>query len=198
MRSLAVLMGLVASTVTWAGERTVVVCLAQNPEVDYRIQALAQSYANRIYHSIGIELRWKGSCKKAQRNAPGTPFAPNLDTLGLEWAPKAPAKIPPGARASAHPFQPTGTRITLYLDRLQPVLEDRPLSAAILGHVLVHEIGHVLLGYDGHAKEGLMKATWSEAEQYAMRCRPMPFTGKEGERLRQRLDRHSLVLTAAR
>jgi hypothetical protein len=43
-----------------------------------------------------------------------------------------------------------------------------------------------------------MKAMWSAAEQSRMLCRPMGFTGEEGERLRQRLDRRSLVLAATR
>jgi hypothetical protein len=198
MRSLMVLIGLMASTVSWAGERTVIVCLTQTPEVEFRIQALAQGYASRIYHSVGIGLRWKAFCTEAERDAPGTAFDPNLATLGLEWAPEAPAKISRTALASARPFRPTGTRITLYLDRLQPVLEDHFLAPVILGHVFAHEIGHILLGSDGHAEEGLMKATWSPAEQYAIRCRPMLFTSDEGERMRQRLGRRPPVLTATR
>jgi Zn-dependent protease with chaperone function len=198
MRKIAMLMSLVASTISWAGERTVTICLAPHPEVNYTTQVLAQDYASRIYHAIGIELRWKSSCPQAEEDAPATPFAPNLTTLGIEWAPKAPATISPAARASAHPFQPTGPRITLYLDRLRPMLQERRLAAAVLGHVLAHEIGHVLLGHNGHAQEGLMKAIWSAAEQRAMLCRPMPFTTEQGEQLRQTLDRRPVVLVAAR
>lgn len=189
MRKTAVVMSLVASTISWADERTVTLCLAPHPEVDYKIQALAQDYASRIYRSIGIELRWKSSCPEAEREAPATLFVPHLTTLGIEWAAKAPAMISPAARASARPFQSTGPRITLYLDHLKPVLQERHLAAAVLGHVLAHEIGHILLGHNGHADEGLMKATWSAAEQRAMLYRPMRFTVDQGEQLRRTLDR---------
>jgi hypothetical protein len=200
MRKMAMLMSLVASTVSWAGERgrTVTLCLAPHPEVDYGIQAFAQGYASRIYRAIGIELRWKHSCPKAERDAPGTSFAPNLTTLGIEWTPKAPATIPVAARAAARPFQSTGPRITLYLDRLRRVLEDRPLAAAVLGHILAHEIGHVLLGHNGHSLEGLMKALWSTTEQSGMLHRPMEFTAQQGEQLRQALDRRSMVVATGR
>jgi DDE superfamily endonuclease len=55
------------------------------------------------------------------------------------------------------------------------------LAAAVLGHVLAHEIGHILLGHNGHADEGLMKATWSAAEQRAMLYRPMRFPADQSE-----------------
>jgi hypothetical protein len=198
MRKIAMLMSLVASTMSGAGARTVTLCLAPHPEVNYTIQALAQDYASRIYHSISIELRWKSACPPAERDTPGTPSAPNLPTLRIEWAEKAPATIPMAARASARPFQPTGPRITLYLDRLKPVLQERHLAAAVLGHVLAHEIGHILLGHNGHADEGLMKATWSAAEQRAMLYRPMRFTADQSEQLRRTLDRGPVVLAATR
>ncbi len=72
------------------------------------------------------------------------------------------------------------------------------LAAVVLGHVLAHEIGHVLLGHNGHAREGLMKATWSATEQTAMRHRSLSFTAEEGGHLRQQLDRGSLILAATR
>ena len=33
--------------------------------------------------------------------------------------------------------------------------------AVILGRVTAHEIGHLLLGTNGHAPAGLMRATWN-------------------------------------
>jgi hypothetical protein len=161
------------------------------------IQGLAQGYASRIYQSIGIELRWKSICSEAEWNAPGTQLIPNLVTIGIQWVPKAPAAIiSAGARASARPFQPTGKRISLYVDRLMPILEDRYLASAVLGHVLAHEIGHVLLRDDNHSADGLMKAVWTTREQTAMLRQLMRFSEDQSERLRQVLDRRSVVLAS--
>jgi hypothetical protein len=90
--------------------------------VNYTIQVLAQGYASRIYHSIGIELRWKRSCPKIEWDNPDTAFTAGLTTSGIEWAGKAPLRMQPGAWASARPFQRTGNRITLYLDQLTDLL----------------------------------------------------------------------------
>ena len=48
MRKMTMLMSLMASTISGAGEHTVTICLSPRPEVNYMIQALAQDYASRI------------------------------------------------------------------------------------------------------------------------------------------------------
>jgi hypothetical protein len=194
MNGRAMVMAYLATALGWAGDRTVTICFKTNPEVDYKIQALAQGYATRIYGSIGIELHWKVTCSQAEWNAPGTDAAPNLASIGIAWVPKAPQTIPLGARASARPFQATGDRVSLYLDRIIPVLEQREPAAAILGHILAHEIGHVLLGHDAHATHGLMKGIWNDVEQTLYR--PMQFTAEDAAQIHRRL-RGSLALSAA-
>lgn len=37
--------------------------------------------------------------------------------------------------------------------------------AKMLGHVIAHEIGHLLLPYDSHAPRGVMRAEW-DREQF--------------------------------
>src|SRR5689334_633222 len=96
-----ILMTYLASALGCAGERSVTICFDRTPDLDYKIQALAQGYATRIHRSIGIELYWKATCSEAEWNLPGIDAAPNLVTIGIGWAPKAPRTIPPGARASA-------------------------------------------------------------------------------------------------
>ncbi|HEY8750297.1 MAG TPA: hypothetical protein VIM11_20095 [Tepidisphaeraceae bacterium] len=197
MTKATMLLGFMLSTVGWAGERSVTVCLPRSPKVeDDQTVWLAKGYATRIYRLIGVELRWKSTCSQAEIEAAGTRLAPNLTTVGIEWARTAPAALPPGARAAARPFQPTGTRITVYQDRVAFPMGDRTRAAAVLGHVLAHEIGHVLLGHDGHSQEGLMKPHWSGREQNGMWCKLISFTAVEGEIIRRRLDRRRVGLAA--
>lgn len=197
MRNVPILTVLLVNTIGWAGERKLTVCLPFYPAVNSSIQGLAKGYATHIYRSIGIELRWKSICSEAELNAPGSQFAPNLAIIGIGWASKAPGTIPTNARASARPFEPTGQRITLFLDRLSPTFDDRYLASAILGHVLAHEIGHVLLGHNGHSADGLMKAGWTADEQVGLLHRPMRFSEDQAERLRQVLDHRSTMLASS-
>lgn len=187
-----------AAAMSEAGESTLLVCLPANPSIDFQTMSVAQGYATRIYRKIGLDLRWKGHCSDAELDLPGTSTQPNLATLGIQWTAKAPADAASTVRASAQPFQATGVRIMLYSDRLAPVLQqERNLAAAILGHILAHEIGHVLLRHNNHATEGVMKQSWCDAEVRAMRVRPLRFTDYQAAQIHESLRRGPVTLTAA-
>ncbi len=195
MTNITMLLGFVLSTSSWAGERSLTVCLAPSQTVEYdQILAQAKGYATRLYRSIGLDLRWKATCSSIELETLGTLSAPNLSTIGVEWVATAPVTLPAGARASARPFQTTGIRITLYQDRIFLLLKENHRGAAVLGHVLAHEIGHVLLGHNAHGRKGLMQPAWSNLEQSAMRHTPMAFTSEEAESIRRRLDDRSVML----
>ena len=60
------------------------------------------------------------------------------------------------------------------------------LPATLLGHVIAHEVGHVLLR-EGHAPKGLMRAKWVDPELLQARTGGLGFTATEGHRIRSRL-----------
>ena len=59
-------------------------------------------------------------------------------------------------------------------------------TGELLGCVVAHELGHLLLGTASHSSTGLMSAVWQDPElRQAMRGN-LFFTGDEGERMRFR------------
>lgn len=189
MRKALLMMLAVAITGTaWAGDRTVTACLGRDARVSAELQWLAQGYATRLYKAIGVELRWDRRCDAAEKAGLSTPNGNNPHVISMEWASVAPPNASPKAYAAARPFQTTGTRITLFVDRLKPVLEEPSLGAAVLGHVLAHEIGHVLLGHDGHSEKGLMKARWNANDRRGMNYHLLPFSLDTADSIRQSLD----------
>ena len=81
----------------------------------------------------------------------------------------------PGAMAFSNPFDPVPVVTVLYDQFLFATERNRERRAALLAHVLVHEIGHLLTRTDGHSPEGVMKAHWSNADLTRMAYRPLPF-----------------------
>jgi hypothetical protein len=56
----------------------------------------------------------------------------------------------------------------------------------LLGYVVVHELGHLLLGLDSHSAEGVMRGKWDlEALRQAARG-TLIFSASEAERMRTR------------
>jgi hypothetical protein len=141
-----------------------------------RIFFQAEGVATRIYSAIGVQLRWRTSspseagCAKVVMR--------RIILVRLSW--ETPADYHPGAMAIAFPYNAAGTCLTVFVDRIEPMVNAAPITAAsVLGHVLAHEIGHVLEGFTRHAESGLMRAHWSDSEMRALPHRLMEFSSQD-------------------
>jgi hypothetical protein len=97
------------------------------------------------------------------------------DSAGISW--ETPSHFHPGAMAYATLDRADGACITVFLDRLEPMTEASPHNAAaLLGHVLAHEMGHILGGTGHHSESGVLKDRWSQSEIRAMVMHNLSFT----------------------
>jgi hypothetical protein len=60
-------------------------------------------------------------------------------------------------------------------------------TGLILGHVIAHEIGHLLLPYDAHAKTGLMRGGFDQKQAQRAATGLLTFTSDEAALIRTRL-----------
>lgn len=61
------------------------------------------------------------------------------------------------------------------------------MKALILGHVMAHELGHLLLGAGSHSATGLMHVPWHKKELEMVAQGSLLFTSWEGEKMRQQV-----------
>lgn len=74
-----------------------------------------------------------------------------------------------------------------YFPAIRATAEQRHADEGVLlGFVMAHELGHLLLG-PGHTPDGLMQAAWGQKEIEALRQRRLRFTGDGAERIRRAL-----------
>jgi hypothetical protein len=144
--------------------------------VDSTTLAGAKPIVARMFAEIGVRVEWRTGDPRPQleqgcgRRSVAVRFAalqhPNVDATVLAFA------LPYTA----------GVQITVLLDQLSPLSRSKPIHArALLAHVLVHEISHVLQGINRHSESGVMRALWSDDEQNQMVERPLPFTPDDVE-----------------
>jgi hypothetical protein len=85
-------------------------------------------------------------------------------------------------RAEAPEF---GIYAFIFLDRVMELAQkDERTVSRVLGYVIAHEIGHLLLSRNAHAKNGLMKADWHDREINQIRQGCLHFSKDEGEAMR--------------
>lgn len=138
--------------------------------------ATAKGVAGKILASAGLSVRWK----EDRRVEDGV--AATIDISILYPTPRGQA---PGALAESFPFAREGNRVTVFFDRVEDYAQHNPFFLPqILGHVLAHEIGHVLLGTNSHSWTGLMKAHWDAADYFTIRAKQLNFTPEEAASMR--------------
>ena len=59
--------------------------------------------------------------------------------------------------------------------------------AEIMGHVMAHELGHLLLGLNSHSNLGIMQARWSDQQLRQMSMGLLKFDKRQSEKISARL-----------
>src|SRR5215470_4729282 len=149
-------------TTVWAGalaaaERQVTVCMGymDNPTLENQAKVVTSD----IFAGISVKILWQG------------PRQCSAEAILITFADDEPADLFPGALAYALPYE--GTHIVVFYDRVK----NRPGSVScLLGHVIAHEVAHILQGLVRHSEGGIMKAQWTGADYQQMKWKPLQFT----------------------
>ena len=168
-------------TIANAATITVPVCMT-GAASDWQVLR-AQTVAADIFEKIGVRLLWR-SCRHAEDS-----------DIHLGLIHKTPTAESPGALALAHPFE--GVHIEVFYDRIQGLVDAKSTSA-LLAHVLVHEIGHMLERCDRHAQTGMMKAHWDPQDMEELKFRPLAFSPLDIEMIREGAAAREVRLSARR
>jgi hypothetical protein len=156
---------------------------------------IAKLVAANILHRAGIETTWIACPQESN-----SPIAARTCTDALQTDEvmvrilRAPGGKPEAATdvlGDAHidVAAGTGALATLYVDRIAAMAGASSLdTGTLLGRVMAHEIGHLLLGTNAHQPEGIMRATWSPSLLQRRFPRDWQFSVDEVERLDRNLN----------
>lgn len=147
----------------------------------------AQATASRIYEAAGINVVWIDAAATAGASTLRSNLRSNL-TIIVSASPSA-----PGLTSSKHVLgfalqpQNRGRLAYAFYARIQGFARDTRTDAGIvLGHVMAHEMGHLLLARKGHAVVGLMRGRWDRNEA-ALNSGTVTFTNDEATVIRKRV-----------
>lgn len=166
MKSALLTLTLALSLARAAEAPRVSVQMDEDPNLSLLDKQLVRRLVERMYDEIGVTIRWERS-RKTKYSAP----------IKIELRSQTPPEFMPRALAYAMPYE--GTHIVVFYDRIAPKVD----SAYFLAHVIAHEIGHILEGFAGHARVGIMKAEWTAEEQAQMRRKSLGFAPLNAERI---------------
>jgi hypothetical protein len=142
---------------------SVTVCVGKAAAVEAEVFDRAEVSAGKILALIGVKIEWRNQ----GHNCP-----PERDPIILDVTTNTPRDYFPQALATALPFE--GIHIRVFYDRIQQIRTDQ--AVPLLGHVLAHEIVHILSDTDFHPETGVMKRRWSQSDLEQMVIHPLPFS----------------------
>lgn len=154
----------------------------------------AKDQLSRIYCEIGIRITWWAERPASHRSADADS---TLEDDGL--VPKDALVVairPESAWAKGH-FSPDvlgvatgdaanrGRMAYIFYDRLQ---QGRGLHRGeILGYFMAHEIGHLLLPFLSHSRQGIMRAQWDTRDLELAESGRLAFTPEQVDQMRSRV-----------
>jgi len=78
-----------------------------------------------------------------------------------------------------------GTLATVFVDRIEAMAARGPIDAwSVVGRVMAHEIGHLLLGTNSHSDTGVMREIWTLKDLVRDRPHDWVFSNTQRETLR--------------
>jgi hypothetical protein len=188
---------------------------AQNPQVTVfvndsanvaeRVVLEAEQSAGRIFRQAGVDVAWV-NC--GLQNRYRSELQCEASTISN---PSLVVRIIPHARTLGEDVfgvsfvdHDTGTYADLFfepIEQLHHQNKEIPV-ASILGSVLAHELGHLLLGWNAHFPGGIMQAHWNEGQLRLIAMGRMFFSKEQATKMRGRIavrhqDRNALALEAA-
>lgn len=188
------------SPMSFAETSQVIVSVYDDAHVPRQILARAEGRAAKIFGQVGLNVNWL-DCSPANT----TGCAVSLETGGLVHLV---LRITPDAAVSTgdHVFgvaylapDGTGQYGDVFWQRAMDLQTNSKVDlAAILGSVMAHEIGHLLLGSNAHAISGIMQAHWERDELRRIGMGSLFFLPGQGKRMRARVTHGEELLHAER
>lgn len=171
-------------TVEHAGIMIAVYNEAGVPEGDL---AKAEKQAARILERAGLNVIWTSRSRLETTGTGCTSTSENIVCFSIHIIrqPRAAsgdvcgmAFVDPGA---------IGKYIDVFYGRVQALSSEELDTAGVLGHVMAHETGHLLLGVQSHSRLGIMQPRWYRGELRKASRGNLLFTPEQGEAMRERI-----------
>jgi hypothetical protein len=150
----------------------------------------AQEHVTNVYAAIGVQTIWAKTQKPDKSAVPAPKYAPGELLINIV-TPEMSRRLGVAQRAlglAAVTLVSGGKIAYLLFDRIREfALTSGGQPADILGLVLAHEIGHLLLPYGSHSPAGLMRPVW-RADDFIVALQPRStFTPAQADDIRELL-----------
>ena len=168
------------------GDSTITVLLNDSVHVDRQVLAEAEKEAGRIFHVAGVEISWVncigGGHVDRCRVQPGM----NEFVVHIVMSGKTSSDSVFGVAFVA--ADGTGKYSDVFFGRIKRQCQESDFAIErLLGYVMAHELGHLLLGTGAHSRWGIMMPTWRKAELQEAKMGGLLFHPEQAQLMKARI-----------
>ena len=163
----SILAGVLFAGAIDVGAQPLTVVVRDYAGINLPVLGRAEIEAARILGTAGAEVTWVNCRDSIEPSQPCRRPRGSMELeLNLLSAGVTRYSTQPGAMGFA--LLPKsgsfGSFAGVLYDRVEQLSFGIARKPVVLGHAMAHEIGHLLLGADGHAPSGIMKSEWHSKE----------------------------------
>jgi hypothetical protein len=184
----------------WAQNSTgenpqVIVSVYDDAGVLPTVLAQAERKAARIFERAGLDVLW-ANCSSSAKHVGQDAGLANGGCAQFDWPTRLAMRIVPRSGGPVNEVfgvaflsaEGTGCYSDVYYDRAIGLQADWKVALPdILGSVMAHELGHLLLGSNSHASSGIMRGRWQPEELRRLAKGSLLFMPEQGQRMREKL-----------
>jgi hypothetical protein len=190
---------------------TITIHVQNLAEVDHKTLMEAEKVATGVFRKAGVETKWinlSPSSENGREKSTGGGML-NLSHIQLDILPPAMAErlgCPNNVMGLAPGKERDRQLVYLFYDKVEAIAEWQMRSQVeggisiyairvqILGHAIVHEIGHLLLNLESHSETGIMRANWDLRQLQDACYGYLAFTPPQAEAIRLEVVRRTRQL----
>lgn len=169
------------------GAQVLTVSVYNDAHVAQRMLVRAEQDAEAIFHRAGMVVMWLNCPLTSDTSGSGDCGHPAVLTVRIT-AHSIPAMDDAAFGVAFLGADGYGRSCDVFYDRAEQLQSNWHVNLAdILGNVMAHELGHLLLGSNAHAGTGIMRAHWQSEDLRSLAMGSLQFTPDEVKRMQVKL-----------
>jgi hypothetical protein len=168
-----------------ASEPTITVEIYNYSQASPAIRARAEREASRIFSAAGVQTVWRECPVIPPPAGDSSPCQKKLEASDLRLR-ILPAPPQNKFQDAVFGFAVHPALASIYYDHVQRLaqIDDAEFEIpVILGGVMAHELGHLLLGSDGHSSKGIMQPRWKKNQVRKLMTGDLLFTPEQSRQM---------------
>jgi hypothetical protein len=148
----------------------------------------AEQIAQRIYQKAGVAILWNDCSRASSQTREGCFHSQGVTAFSVRIVARS-LNLPGEDFGIAFVgSNGVGQQADVFYSGIERLERESSIGAArILGHVMAHELGHLLLGMNSHSGFGIMQAHWAGSQLRQVSLGTLAFDKRQQEIIRARL-----------